>query len=232
MVTLQGSMPQQVQQVQLQQNCYGQLPEQDKLVKISKLYANAFADPPWNEYKVCENKHYVGRQQWESAPHTNCSQSDCGKFLEIAYPEDETVDYITKEVTKSEGTLITFENESGEVFAAGWGYACTPEELQAKYDSSEMKKKVAEVVDRINKSAEKVFYLSEIMVDTAVRKRGIATQITQRLSEKAQALKMNLVLRTRGDSPMALIANKMQMSQVIGLREDIENPNRVLYIKA
>src|SRR5438552_2441481 len=112
------------QQLQLQQVCYTQLPENSKLVKIAKLYANAFADLPWNEYKVCQNGHFFGRQLSELTSCTNCSQP-----LKIAYPEEETADYITKEVTKPEGTLITFEDENGEVFAAGWGYACTTEEL-------------------------------------------------------------------------------------------------------
>lgn len=215
-----------LQQLQLQQVFYTQLPEKSKLVKIAKLYANAFADLPWNEYKVCQNGHYFGRQQSELTSCSNCSQP-----LKIAYPEEETSEYITKEVTKSEGTLITFEDESGEVFAAGWGYACTIEELQAKYSSSEMKEKV---VDRIKKSAEKVqrvFYLSEIMVDTAVQKQGIATKITKCLLEIAQSLNLNLVMRTRSDSPMVRIANNIQMSQVIGLGQDTDNQNRVLYIK-
>jgi hypothetical protein len=214
------------QQLQPQQVCYTQLPEKSKLVKIARLYANAFADLPWNEYKVCQNGHYFGRQLSKLTSCTNCSQP-----LKIAYPEEETSEYITKEVTKPEGTLITFEDESGEVFAAGWGYACTTEELQAKYSSSEMKEKV---VDGIKKAAEKVqrvFYLSEIMVDTAVQRRGIATKITKCLFETAQSLNLNLVMRTRSDSPMARIANNMQMSQVIGLGEDTDNPNRVLYIK-
>ncbi len=222
-VSLQEPMS---QQLQLQQFCYTQLPENGKLVKIARLYANAFADLPWNEYKVCQNGHFFGRQQSELTNCTNCSEP-----LKIAYPEKETADYITKEVTKPEGTLITFENESGEVFAAGWGYAWAIEELQAKYSSLEMKRKV---VDGIKKTAEKVqrvFYLSEIMVDTAVRKRGIATKITKCLIETAHSLNLNLVMRTRSDSPMAQIANNMQMSQVIGLGEDTDNPNRVLYMK-
>lgn len=215
-----------LQQVPLQQVCYTQSPKNDKLGKIARLYANAFADLPWNEYKVCQQGHYFGRQQAELTRCTNCSQP-----LKIAYPEEETVDYIAKEITKPEGTLVTFEDERGEVLAAGWGYACTTEELQAKYNSSEMKGKV---VDRIKKTAEKtqrVFYLSEIMVDAAVRNRGIATKITKCLFERAQALDLNLVMRTRYDSPMAQIAKNMQMSQVIGWGEDTDNTNRVLYIK-
>lgn len=214
------------QQLQLQQVCYTELPEKSKLLKIVRLYANAFAGDPWNEYKICQNGHYFGRQLSELTSCTNCSQP-----LKIAYPEEETSEYIAKEVTKPEGTLITFEDESGEVFAAGWGYACTTEELQAKYSSLEMKEKV---VDRIKKAAEKVqkvFYLSEIMVDTVVQKQGIATKITKCLFETAQSLNLNLVMRTRSDSPMVRIANNTQMSQVIGLGEDTDNPNRVLYIK-
>lgn len=215
-----------IQEPMLQQACYTQLPEKSKLMKIARLYANAFADLPWNEYKVCQNGHYFGRKQSELTSCTNCSQP-----LKIAYPEEETSEYITKEVTKPEGTLITFEDERGEVFAAGWGYACTTEELQAKYSSLEMKEKV---VDKIKKAAEKVqrvFYLSEIMVDTTVQKLGIATKITKCLFETAQSLNLNLVMRTRSDSPMVRIANNMQMSQVIGLGEDTDNLNRVLYIK-
>lgn len=223
MLTIQKSI---APQLQLQQVCYTELPEKSKLVKIARLYANAFAELPWNEYKVCQNGHYFGRQQSELLNCTNCSQP-----LKIAYPEEETSEYITKEVTKPEGTLITFENENGEVLAAGWGYACTTEELQAKYSSLEMKEKV---VDKIKKAAEKVqkiFYLSEIMVDTDVQQRGIATKITKCLFEIAQSLNLNLVMRTRNDSPMVRIATNMQMSQVIGLGEDTDNPNRVLYIK-
>jgi hypothetical protein len=219
------------EQLQLKQVDYTELPEYGKLEKIARLYANAFADDPWNEYKICEKKHYVGRQQWELMRSTNCSQPDCGKLLKIAYPVEERVDYITKEVTKPKGTLITYEDESGEIFAAGWGYACTLEELQAKYDSSEIKE---EVVNRIKKSAEKVqtvFYLSEILVDIAARNRGIATTITKSLLKTAQSLNLNAVMRTRSDSPMVQIAKNMQMTQVINVGEDTDNSNRVLYIK-
>ena len=214
------------QQLLLQQVCYTKLPENGKLVNLARLYANAFAGPPWNEYKVCQNGHYFGVQQAELISCTDCSQP-----LKPAYPEKESAGYIAKEVTKPEGTLITMEDESGEIFAAGWGYACTTEELQAKYNSSEMKEKVVNKIRQAAEKVQRVFYLSEIMVDTSVRKRGIATKITQCLSETAQSLNLNMVMRTRSDSPMVQIANNMKMSQIIGLGEDTDNPNRVLYIK-
>lgn len=218
MLPIQAPLSQQLQQV-----CYVELPEKSKLVKIARLYKNAFADLPWNEYKVCEKGHYFGRQLSELTSCTNCSQP-----LKKAYPKEKTSEYITKEVTKPEGTLITFEDESGEVFAAGWGYECTVEELKDKYSSPKMKE---EVVGKIRKVAEKVFYLSEIMVDKDFQKKGIATSITDSLFKKAESLNLNVVMRTRCDSPMVLIANKMQMSQVIPLGEDEDNLNRILYIK-
>lgn len=214
------------QQLQLQQVCCTQLPEKSKLAKIARLYANAFADLPWNEYKVCQNGHYFGRQPSELTSCITCSQP-----LKIAYPEEETSEYIAKEVTKSEGILFTFEDESGEVFAAGWGYTCTPEELQSKYSSLEMKEKIVGRIEKTAGKVQKIFYLSEIMVDSAVQKRGIATKISKCLLETAQSLNLNLVMRTRSDSPMVRVANNMQMSQIIGLGEDTDNPNRVLYIK-
>lgn len=213
------------QKLQLQQVCYTQLPDYGKLLKIAGLYAEAFAGEPWNEYKVCQNGHYFGRQLSDLTSCVNCSQP-----LSIAYPKKQNSEYIAGEVTKPEGTLITFEDESGEVFAAGWGYTCTPEELQAKYSSLEMKEIVVDKIEKTAGKVQKVFYLSEIMVDSAMQKRGIATKITRCLFEKAQSLNLNLVMRTRSDSPMVRIANNMEMSQVIYLGEDTDNPNRVLFI--
>lgn len=221
MLTIQGTLPLQLQQVN-----YTQMPERDKLIKISRLYANAFADWPWNEYKVCPEGTYFGRQQAELTSCTNCSQP-----LKLAYPEEDTADYITKELSKAEGTLITFEEENGGVLAAGWGYACSAEDLQAKYNSSEMKEKVVDKIWRTAEKVERVFYLSEIMVDASVRKQGIATKIAKDLVVKAQFLRLNSVMRTRFDSPMVYIANNMQMAQVLSLGEDKDNDNRVLFLK-
>lgn len=206
-----------------QQVSYNQLPEKNKLLKIARLYANAFAGWPWNEYKVCPNNHITGRQVTEL---TNCIK--CNETLELVYPEEKTADYIAEEVSKPDGDLLIVENEVGEVLAAGWGYTCDTEMLQAKYNSLEMKEKVAR---RAMMTAQKVFYISEIMVAPEKQGQGIATNITRDLLETAQSLNLNAVMRTRGDSPMVKIANKMQMTQVISVGEDTDDLERVLYIK-
>jgi hypothetical protein len=214
------------QHLELKQVVYTQMPEQPKLRKIARLYANAFAELPWNEYEVCQNGHYFGRQLFDL---TSCPR--CASPLKKAHPEEETSEYIAKELLKPEGTLVTFEDVHGEIFAAGWGYSCTTEELQAKYSSLEMRKKVVDRIMKTSQTVQKVFYLSEIMVDKAVQKRGITTKITKNLFEKAELLNLNFVIRTHGDSPMIRVASKLQLSQVIGMGEDIDHPNRVLYMK-
>ena len=214
------------QPLEMQEYCYAQLPKKVQISKIARLYARAFAGFPWNEYKVCENSHYYGGQFFELECCTNCGQP-----LKLVYPEEYTSAYIIQEVGKPQGTLITFEDKSGEVFAAGWGYACLFEELLDKYSSLEMKAKVQNSLEKVAHKVQTVFYLSEIMVDEAVQKKGITTKITKALLEKARSLNLIFVMRTHGDSPMVRIANKLEMSQVVSLEEDLDNPKRVLYIK-
>lgn len=217
---------QEIRSLPLQLVDYTHLPESSQLVKIAKLYANAFAEAPWNEYKVCPNTHYFGRRQAELMECSICAQP-----LRIAYPVDETSEYIKKELQKSDATLVLFEEPNGEVLAAAWGYTCTSDDLESKYNSLLMKKRVVEKLNQSAERAQKVFYLSEIMVDTRVRKQGFATRMTQCLINKARSLNTSLVMRTRYDSPMVQIANNMQMSQVMSLGEDLDNPGRVLYMK-
>ncbi len=190
--------------------------DETKLLKMAGLYANAFGGEPWNMYKVCQDRHYFGRQYVGEI----CT---CGLALTPFFPANETADYISNELSKSEGTLFTVEKE-GEVLAAGWGYACTIEELKAKYKSPKMKELVESVI-----KVDKVFYLSEIMVDESMQRMGIAKEISNCLSEKAMSLNLNLVVRTNRKSPMMRIANQLKMTEVI--ENDYENSERVLYMR-
>src|ERR1700728_2466898 len=215
-----------IDRTMLQEVRYTGLPPKDKLVKIAALYANAFADPPWNEYKVCKKGHYSGK---EFADLTKCTT--CNELLELAYPEDQTVDYISNEIGKPNGTLITFEDQrTGEVYAAGWGYTCTIEELKTKYKTTEMKEKVEVAIKKTALNADKIFYLSETMVDSCVRKQGIATQIFDGLLKRTNELGLKMVMRTHIQSPMVGIAEKKAMTRIINEGQDSEIQDRVLYI--
>ncbi len=203
-----------------QQTYYTTIPASDKLEKIARLYAEAFADPPWNEYKVCPNRHYFGR---EAQVQTICDK--CDKELTLAYPEDQTVDYIAKEVGKLNSALILFEDKQGDVCAAGWGFSCTIQEFQSKYQTQAMQ----EISEKaLRDKGDTFFYLSEIMVDKRARNQQIATKIAKLLLERANTLGWNMILRTHNESPMARIANKLSMDLIV--KEDSEIEGRVLYL--
>lgn len=214
-----------IDRTMLQDVCYTKLPEREILVKIARLYADAFADEPWNEYKVCKNDHYFGRKCEYLTKCTSCDEP-----VELAYPEGKMVDYITKEVEKPNGTLIIFEDQGKEVYAAGWGYVCTIEELKAKYKTPEMQGKIEAAIKKTALKVDKIFYLSEIMVDTRVRKQGIATEIFDRLSKRTKELELEMVMRTHNESPMAIIAQKRAMPRIIDVGNDTEIVGRVLYM--
>lgn len=213
-----------IQPKQFQPKWNLEVPERSKLLEIARLYASVFADKPWYEYKVCPQKHYYSQEQ---ANLTSCTK--CYQPLNLAYPEEERADYITKEISNPDGTLITVEDE-GEIIAACWGYTCTMDELKLKYDSPEMEKKAIDSIQTAKK-VQKIFYFSEIMVKIAMQGKGIGKQIAKCLFDKALTLDLNVVMRTRNDSPMVTIADKMSMTQIIQTGEDSDNLNRVLYIK-
>lgn len=200
------------------------LPSRSILVKMARLYAEVFADPPWNEYAVCEKKHYYGR---EVKVTEGCPK--CKTALAIAYPQEETVSYIAEELKKPEGTLVLFKDSSEEVYAAGWGYVCKIEDFQTKYHTPEMQKKVVSAI-KINTQNGSIFYLSEVMVAKRARNQRIATKIAMALQDKAKQGKYNLVLRTHNDSPMARIANSLGMRRIVKLGEDTEMDGRVLFL--
>lgn len=210
----------------LTQTTYNVVPSNGILEKMARLYADVFADPPWNEYKVCERKtHFYGKEEESQV----CSKCDIPCPLEIAYPQEQTVRYIAEELKKPKGTLVLFEDKTGEVLAAGWGYKCSIENFKAKYNTSEMQMKVVSVL-KSNTQGDSIFYLSETMVDKRARNQGIATKIAMLLKEEAEKGSYRLVMRTHKDSPMAKVANKLDMERIIDSGQDSEMDGRVLYL--
>lgn len=210
----------------LTQRCYTfkSLPTSETLDKIAGLYAEAFADPPWNEFKVCKNMHYFGR---EAETKRVCDK--CATPLEPAYPKDRTVKYITGEITKPNGTLVLFEDSTATVCAAGWAFVYTLDEFKTKYSTSQMQERAVTAI-KTKTQKESVFYLSEIMVDKRARNQGIATKIATFLKQKAQEGKYDMLMRTHKDSPMAKIAINLGMQRIIDVdkNKDTETEGRIL----
>lgn len=195
------------------------------LRKIAKLYADIFADPPWNEYMVCPNKHYSGKGIKEQELCNRCNMP-----LELAYPEDRVINSIIKNAcNKQGGCLSVFENVDEIPHAAGWGSTCSLDKFCAKYyKTQEMRQVVSQKIDRFMKNKE-IFYLSEIFVAPEARGQGIGTSITNALMNRARELNLNIIFLTHCDSPMARIAKKCEMLPIINVGEDLGRPKRILY---
>lgn len=196
-------------------------PADETLVKIARLYAEVFAEDPWFEYKECPEGKYFPRG-FEGV----CDV--CSQPLELAYPLDRTIEKVAKEVGIAGSKLILFRDANKDVYAAGWGFPVEISAFRPKYKTPEMQE-IAERALRSNLQGESFFYLSEIMVDSRVRKRGIATQITVELLGRANELGLDVVMRTSKNAWMVNIAKNYFMVPVV--MEDSENKDRVLFLK-
>lgn len=195
--------------------CYTELPRPEILRKIAKLYAQAFARPPWNEYLKCQKKKDYHRFGINEKERTVCDK--CQTPLTLYHPLDETVSKITKELQKTKATLLLFEKDE-KVRAASWAFECSVEDL--KYNS-DMKKKVAETIKG------KFFYLSECMTDKAFQKQGIATSMTKVFMKKSEELGYKLMVRTMNGA-MDHILDRLGFKPIV--KEDSERTGRILYL--
>ncbi len=202
--------------------------EDQKLEKIASLYAQAFANSPWNEYKKCPKGHYFGKDVSESA--ATCLAPNCTESLSLYYPLQETKTYITQEMAHLNGTLFTCE-KNADVVGAGWGFSYQPEEFATeKYKTLPMQEKIIALFKEKNGEGP-FFYISEVMVDQGVRKNGIATKIATALTKRAQELAQNIIMRTSVDSPMALIGSKLYMEEILTPGADEEHDKRIIFFR-
>ena len=194
------------------------------LPKLAKLYASVFADPPWNELKVCDRNHYVSKI---GGDRTKCAQ--CGGELRPAYPESEVIQKIFSAMEKN-GCLTVFKDAQGTLLGAAWGFVCSSKELQKHYDSEEMKALVETTVAPYIQE-DRFFYLSEVFVETDARNNGFGTTMTKTLVDRAVQLKLSSVLRTHIKSPMAGIAKKLAMNLILAPGQDTDYEGRILFAR-
>jgi hypothetical protein len=218
-----------------------------KLIEsIVNLYAKVFAGPPWNEFCRCSccNKFY-GQEQSIGLPSPCCSES-----LIEAYPLAETSDYIIKELAEKNALLTYLVNFNNEIFGFAWGYQSTPQQFAGeKYQTQEMRQTIINLLNSAGLHEElPIYYFSECGVEENNRGKGCANILTQEIIETAKFLGLPLLMRTNCQSPMVAVAQKFGMKQFFGPEmiyqnsqiitteriingTDLENPNRVLFIK-
>lgn len=184
----------------------------DQLPKIASLYAQVFAGPPWNEYTSCEQENkYFGL---ETSPESGCP--NCGRPLTLAYPEQDTVSHITKEITKPDAIMFTIK-DGVETVAFSWAFSYSnPSEFVIdKYRDSQEKSEIQKLLET-NGISGNFFYLSESGINEAYRGRGLSNDFFRLRIAVAREKNLPMVQRTNCNSPMVAVANTFGFKQIMG----------------
>ncbi len=202
--------------------------------ELAILYAQVFAGPPWNEFTRsinCDTFFGLETNVGDMCPN-------CGDLLEEAYPVENTISYIGKELSRPNAFLITrFEDENLVGFAWGFSYENPEKFLKEKYKTEEMRGLLSEVF-RQEWLQGPFYYLSECGVKPEYRGRGLSNEVSGELVTMANQLKLPLIMRTNYQSPMVYVAQRFGMDQIMGPRDteiinvlDLENTSRVLFLR-
>lgn len=180
--------------------------------RVAKLYADVFAGPPWNEATKCASTDsYYGLDQPVGSP---CP--DCQTPLLEAYPRQDTISYILKELGQINPVgLLAFVKE--ELAGFSWGYETTVEALvTSKWKTSEMQQAVKNILGQYGVK-DPVFYGSETGVDPKYQGLGIGkTLVRRRLHQVAKTKVDSMVVRTNLNSPMYGICQSIGFQQILG----------------
>lgn len=220
----------------------GQLPE------VAGVYAKVFAGPEWGEVSKCTN---TGKF-FPTEVGLPCSY--CNINTVEAYPLNETVDYIQKELSRPNARAwVVRDGEKIVGFSWGFSYESPEAFAQEKYTSQETRQQVAGLL-RSNGVNGEFYYLSEsgVISDPAYRGQGLGNRFHEIRLEVADNLGMPAVQRTSCTSNMAAVSKKY-MRQIMGPmvqvtrtesgrriepmfviandEVDQENPNRTLFVR-
>jgi hypothetical protein len=190
------------------------IPAYADLRQTAGTYAEAFAGPPWNEYVRCPvDGAYFGKDFALGEP---CP--DDAVPLELAYPLEETTEYISRELCRPDAALFLLRNSVNQVRGFSWGFAYdSPEQFAAeKYKTPGMQQTVARLLGGVG-IAGKFYYLSEsgLADDPAVRGRGLSREFHRLRLEVAANLGLPAVQRTSSNGPMYRTSRRF-MRQIMG----------------
>ena len=197
-----------------------------KIPEVAEVYAKVFAGWPWFEVsKGPECGKFYG-PDFEVGAACPCG---CGALQE-AYPKEETVNYIFKELSRPllNAFIYLFNQKVG---GFGWGYQISGKEFVERkynYDLAETRK----VFFPIFEANDLFFYISEVGVLPSFQGKKIGTQITNKLANTATQSSLPILMRTNENSPMVKIAKNLEMKVILGKEINLldpENPERVLF---
>ncbi len=201
-------------------------PEQD-LIKISELYAEVFAGPPWNEYVRCMDcKEFFGLGR---KPEDRCS--NCSGNLTLAYPLDETKRYVMDETQRKNASAFTMKDGNNLIgFVWGFAYPSANEFAKEKYRTPQMQNAITRLLEA-NGVTGTFFYFSECGVRVDQRGKGFSSLLSGLLLEEASKTKLPTVMRTNWESPMVAVAQRFQMKQIMGPTMEIDKVRRTIVSK-
>jgi predicted GNAT family acetyltransferase len=197
--------------------------KESDVVPVAELYAQVFAEPPWNEYTRCGNCfRFFGR---ETEPGQACG--NCGEPLNLAYPPEETTVDIREETLKPNAALFVIKESPVSGFAWGFSYPSPEEFAQEKYRTMEMQAKVAAALAKNGITGE-LFYFSECGVGPEKRGRGLSNYLTEQIIRAAKTQNLPLVMRTNCQSPMMAVAERFGFTQIMGPKAEIDRTAKTI----
>ncbi len=190
-------------------------------LQIPNLYAEVFAGPPWNEFTQCSQcQKYYGLS---SKPGE--SSSCCNTQLVLAYPYEETAQYIQKELSMPNSTLALLLTVNNTLFGFSWGYEINLDDfLRRKYDNESTRELVKQIMNKLEITD--FFYFSECGVKEDFRGKGYATNLTEIMINKARSLNLPMIMRTNCFSTMVAVAQRFGMTQILGPVSLVDKENK------
>jgi len=196
--------------------------KRSNLKRLALLFANVFGAPPWNEVWRCpECNRFYGPEDSKGTASPCCSIP-----LIVAYPENETVDYISKELSQPLAKLESVSRKNGQLEAFAWGYQFKDVYVfaQKKWpQSEELQAKVVAAIGKYTQPESPFYYLSEVGVSPPSRGNGIGLSLTSSLIGYGLEKGLPVIFRTNWASPMMRIAARLDMIQIMGLRINVVN---------
>jgi len=204
----------------------------ETMVTLARLYALVFTAPPWREVFACPECHRFYSPDFTLGQASPC----CAQPLSDAYPTDKTITYIRDELTEPLAYAISCKVEN-ETVAFGWGWATSVQKLISVKWPQDINTQtvILRALAPYCSEQSTVYYISELGVDQAFRRKGIGSQITRQLLNFGLGNKLSVITRTLRNSPMRDILMRLGMLEIIGPslgQQDGINPNRVLFVQS